>query len=621
MCDTVAAVIIRLEIQKNFPLINFYSSNSKATENRNITPVRIMPIENRKKKALARAEASKFAVPPVADSITSDEERLNPSQAQCFGHRKYSEVVVQTFTNEKVDNSTRDEFNDDERRTCSMQSNSADSSSSLKASSESGHVQKVSFFSGNPEVEKTTGLLHLYKRNSNVQGIQCCMLCMVGVPSLITLQELIRFVSPHSSLMNWMKVIRDQLPNQYMVVIDFKSPEIALSFFKEYNGVPFNAIEPDKCSLMFVERIEMVKEENGGSFPLNGYTELPNCAVCLERMDDDVLTILCNHTFHAKCLEQWADTTCPVCRYNQTPELQSDQKCMDCGKTTDLWICLICGNIGCGRYAEAHAYRHFKATSHIFTMQIGAGRVWDYAGDNYVHRLIQNSSDGKMVELQSGSGDAAEALSEEKIEAKQLEYTCLLTNQLESQRKYFEQKLREVEKRSENFETFAKAQNFFLVKNCSSSIGGRLTIFIESLNDRVTLLNDQNIEKDQKLSECQQAKQATEKKLKNMTTKYNKVLLELNDERMLNKLLRTDQEKWTAKITELSEKYRALQELYDTESADLNEQIRDLLLHLEARDKFQETVKSERLSEKELKEGILSVEGARGKTKRRGKKQ
>lgn len=28
-------------------------------------------------------------------------------------------------------------------------------------------------------------------------------------------------------------------------------------------------------------------------------------------------------------------------------------------------------------------------------------RVWDYAGDNYVHRLIQSKTDGKLVELNS----------------------------------------------------------------------------------------------------------------------------------------------------------------------------------------------------------------------------
>lgn len=33
-------------------------------------------------------------------------------------------------------------------------------------------------------------------------------------------------------------------------------------------------------------------------------------------------------------------------------------------------------------------------------MQLGNNRVWDYAGDNYVHRLIQNKADGKPVELE-----------------------------------------------------------------------------------------------------------------------------------------------------------------------------------------------------------------------------
>jgi len=121
-------------------------------------------------------------------------------------------------------------------------------------------------------------------------------------------------------------------------------------------------------------------------------------------MDDGVLTILCNHSFHAECLQKWADTTCPVCRYTQTPELVPDQACFDCGRTSDLWMCLICGNIGCGRYAEAHANRHYEATSHIFTLQVGGKMVWDYVGDNYVHRLVQGG-DGKMVEYQGGGED------------------------------------------------------------------------------------------------------------------------------------------------------------------------------------------------------------------------
>ena len=30
--------------------------------------------------------------------------------------------------------------------------------------------------------------------------------------------------------------------------------------------------------------------------------------------------------------------------------------------------------------------------------------VWDYVGDNYVHRLIQNKADGKIVAVQGQGG-------------------------------------------------------------------------------------------------------------------------------------------------------------------------------------------------------------------------
>ena len=94
--------------------------------------------------------------------------------------------------------------------------------------------------------------------------------------------------------------------------------------------------------------------------------------------------------------------SCPVCRYTQlnNEELDNtDNTCSVCESKEDLWICLICGNIGCGRYKNAHAERHYNMTSHLYSMELLTQRVWDYAGDNYVHRLIQNRIDGKLVEL------------------------------------------------------------------------------------------------------------------------------------------------------------------------------------------------------------------------------
>ncbi len=130
-------------------------------------------------------------------------------------------------------------------------------------------------------------------------------------------------------------------------------------------------------------------------------------------------------------------------------------ECQICHIETNLWQCLICGKIGCGRYEAKHAFSHFEGTGHSFAMDMESKRVWDYAGDGYVHRIIQNSADslgGKLVELPgsrhdataldpSSEQDVADGISREKIEGLSLEYTHLLTSQLESQRVYFEEQV------------------------------------------------------------------------------------------------------------------------------------------------------------------------------------
>merc|ERR1719427_907561 len=122
---------------------------------------------------------------------------------------------------------------------------------------------------------------------------------------------------------------------------------------------------------------------------------------------------------------------CPVCRYCQTPEPTAEQTCSECSSAESLWICVIWGHIGCGRYQEQHAYQHFQQTAHTFSMHLLNQRVWDYAGDNYVHRLIQGKGgevQGKVV----AHDDNREEVADEKMDSLTLEYTYLLTNQLES---------------------------------------------------------------------------------------------------------------------------------------------------------------------------------------------
>lgn len=53
----------------------------------------------------------------------------------------------------------------------------------------------------------------------------------------------------------------------------------------------------------------------------------------------------------------------------------------------------------------------------MYAMLLSNGRVWDYVGDNYVHRLVQNKDDGKLVEMD----EHGHRVSDEKIDSLTLE--------------------------------------------------------------------------------------------------------------------------------------------------------------------------------------------------------
>jgi BRCA1-associated protein len=83
---------------------------------------------------------------------------------------------------------------------------------------------------------------------------------------------------------------------------------------------------------------------------------------------------VCNHRFHNECLMRWADTSCPVCRYCLDSEGHVSH-CATCNAAADLWICLICGHIGCGRYRSGHANGHWKDTNHCYALELETQRV------------------------------------------------------------------------------------------------------------------------------------------------------------------------------------------------------------------------------------------------------
>lgn len=270
---------------------------------------------------------------------------------------------------------------------------------------------------------------------------------------------------------------------------------------------------------------------------------------------------------------KWGDTSCPVCRHCM--QATSKSSCPNCGASEDLWICLICGHIGCGRYKSKHAIDHWKETQHCYALELESQRVWDYVGDGYVHRLVQSKTDGKLVEVSapgecSRNNDARlpsnseykvdydrdEAIVASKIDAVAFEYNHLLTAQLESQRLYFEGVLFQ-----NRLEAEAK------MKSLSDRVG-EMTEALESTNAELT--------------EMQKQKKSSHRKISELTAKLKKAEEEKTFLRELNDSLVSDQVKWRARTNELESRLEKTTAEKDARIQELEEQSRDLIFNIEA---------------------------------------
>ena len=105
----------------------------------------------------------------------------------------------------------------------------------------------------------------------------------------------------------------------------------------------------------------------------------------------------------------------------------------------------------------SHARQHYDETLHAYALDTETQHVWDFCGQGYVHRLLQNAKDDKLVEvndpnstshertLSPGLSDAQEGeVVHRKLEGFASQYYTLLKSQLEQQRIYYESRLEEI---------------------------------------------------------------------------------------------------------------------------------------------------------------------------------
>ncbi|KAK7336014.1 hypothetical protein VNO80_28209 [Phaseolus coccineus] len=439
-----------------------------------------------------------------------------------------------------------------------------------ESSSFSFSTSLFNFSSGNPRIEETRGLMHLFPDDvpATLPVGRKPLVCVVGVPNHMTYADFCQFSGSFIQHMLEMRIVRmDGMEDQYSVLIRFDCQESTDSFYKHYNGRRFSSLEVEVCRVLFTldvqytGSIEHAQPSNASS------TEQPTCPVCLERLDQDtggILTTICNHSFHCSCISKWADSSCPVCRYCQQQAEKSI--CFVCQTTENLWICVICGYVGCGRYKGGHAIIHWKETQHCYSLEVETKRVWDYVGDNYVHRLIQSKTDGKLVELNThcahadkGCGSCScednamsEAMLNSKVEAIVNEYNELLATQLENQKIYFESLLQEVKEESE--------------RKISKAV------------QKAISLKQQKIQS--KIDRCKKEK---------------KFLDDLNENLVKNEDI------WKAKILEIEDRERKATRLMEDRVADLEKQLGDLMVCLEGGEMVGELP----VSDDEIKEGTV----------------
>ena len=272
-------------------------------------------------------------------------------------------------------------------------------------------MDDIEYWYGNPSTEVHKGELQVCKENTG-------KFCIIDIPTSLITQDICDFLQPKLPEIMELRILRSSSNKLYYCAVLLQPGSEANDFFSEFEGKKFNAIELNTCNLVNIKAWDFKNIEASPHV---------KCPICIEEIDKVAISILCGHLFHVNCLQLWSDTTCPVCRYHQTPPDSS--VCDTCGEEQDIRMCLICGELGC----NTHSNEHFASTGHTFFQEVETSTTWDYSRQVSISRLI--SSSDKLVEIQDSK----------KIDSLMFEYNCLLSSLLETQKEFYEQKIREIE--------------------------------------------------------------------------------------------------------------------------------------------------------------------------------
>uniref|UniRef100_S4RNP4 Protein deacetylase HDAC6 n=1 Tax=Petromyzon marinus TaxID=7757 RepID=S4RNP4_PETMA len=66
--------------------------------------------------------------------------------------------------------------------------------------------------------------------------------------------------------------------------------------------------------------------------------------------------------------------------------------CVDCGDSSENWLCLVCYEAYCGRYVRGHMLQHSEKSGHALVLSFADLSAWCYSCDSYVHHEALHES-------------------------------------------------------------------------------------------------------------------------------------------------------------------------------------------------------------------------------------
>lgn len=317
---------------------------------------------------------------------------------------------------------------------------------------------------------------------------------IVAIPSIFTIADLMQFLIAEEdgsdTAIEQVRIIHNICPNRFMAIVRFRSPSLAIKFKNEYDGKLFIQGRSEQCHILWLGSFELkfsgaklmkqnVKQKKSTleleSEPIKGkdnndhqlpslpplpslpssslLLELPTCPRCLERIDECISgvssgNIKCaSHEISCPCISKWIPSkdSCKVCR-TITLDSNAYYRCLDCKAKGNLWCCLVCGNLGCGRYLSGHAKEHYLKSGHSFSLDLESQGIWDYQNERFVHRLIQNKYGRDIVEIPIPNLEKKPIRKSCDLKAEAEYYNSTLHAQLESSQLFHEDKIKQIKK-------------------------------------------------------------------------------------------------------------------------------------------------------------------------------